>query len=132
MKKAINCKNGLVALLAFTLSTALIGCGGDETASESAEPITQEAAAPKASKKKTASKKAGQSTFDRINAALDRGNYMAAVDIAIKSGGKNASENMSNLRYVQKELGGPMANGDRKAHEAYKKLNAYYLMRYQR
>jgi len=124
----------LTTLLAFTFSTFLIGCGGDESASESTEPtsVTQEVAAPKAAKKKsTAKKKKTRSVMDQIDDALDRGNYMTAVNIAMKSG-KTASENMSNLRYVQDELGDPMAQGDSKAHDAYKKLNAFYIMQHQR
>ena len=124
----------LASITVLALSTYLVGCGGDDDESASTEPApmaTQETASSTATKKKAAPKRQTKSTLDRIDAALDAGNYMAAVDIAVKSG-KTASENMNNLRYVQEELGDPMARGDRKAHEAYKKLNAFYIMRHQR
>ena len=46
----MNDKIRLTTLLAFTVSTFLVGCGGDDSASESTEPtsVTQEVAAPKA------------------------------------------------------------------------------------
>ncbi|MGA0409135.1 MAG: hypothetical protein ACO3PR_13695 [Limisphaerales bacterium] len=56
---------------------------------------------------------------------------MGAVNVAIKSGG-NPTENMEYLRHVQTQLGDPMARGDAKATEAYNKLNAFYMMKYQR
>jgi hypothetical protein len=128
----MNHRIRLTTLLAFTVSTFLVGCGSDETANIEPISIEQEVAAPKAAKKKsTANRKKTRSVMDQIDDALDRGNYMAAVDIAMKSG-KTASENMSNLRYVQDELGDPMAQGDSKAHNAYKKLNAFYIMQHQR
>ncbi|MBT5707012.1 MAG: hypothetical protein HOI66_11900 [Verrucomicrobia bacterium] len=128
----MNDKIRLTTLLAFTVSTFLVGCGSDESASTEPTSVTQEVAAPTAAKKKTtAKKKKTRSVMDQIDDALDRGDYMAAVNIAIKSG-KTASENMSNLRYVQDELGDPMAQGEAKAHDAYKKLNAFYIMQHQR
>lgn len=129
----LNHRASFTSIAAIALSTFLVGCGGDdsESASEPAPVVAQETATKTPAKKKAAPKRQTKSTLDRIDAALDAGNYMAAVDIAVKSG-KSASENMSNLRYVQEELGDPMARGDRKAHEAYKKLNAFYIMRHQR
>lgn len=118
---------------AFAAATMLLGCGGDEEATApTIEPIdvSQEAAKPNNSRTKS-TKRTAKSAIDRIDDALDNDNYMAAVDIAIKSG-KTADENMSNLRYVQEELGDPMANGDTKAHEAYKKLNTFYIIQHQR
>jgi len=127
----------LFNVLAPVLATAILaGCGGDDSAAvPEVQPISEETvAAPSPAKKKkktTTARKTGRSAMDRIDDALDDGNYMAAVDIAIKSG-SSADENMDNLRYVQTELGDAMARGDRRAHEAYQKLNAFYIMRHQR
>ncbi len=126
-------KSSFAILLSAGLAVGLVGCGGDETEATAPEPVSAapEVAAKPSSKKKSSTKRQTRSAMDRIDAALDAGKYMAAVDIAIKAG-KSASENMEHLRYVQDELGGPMANGDKEAHKAYQKLNAAYLMNHQR
>ena len=130
-------KINILLSLALTcaVSSVLVGCGGeDESATQTIEPIDvgEPATASQApTKKRSSTKRVAKSVEDRIDDALDRGNYMGAVDIAIKSG-KTASENMSYLTYVQTELGGPMARGDKKAHEAYKKLNYAFIQNHQR
>lgn len=120
----------IVALLALAVTTTFVGCGGGEEEAPVADiqPIDVDPAP--VAKKKSSSTKArasAKSAMDRIDAALDRGNYTAAVDIAIKSG-KSPAERMDNMRYVQDELGDPMARGDKKAMQAYQKLNAVWLM----
>ncbi len=132
-------KSSFSAIVIFC--TALLnGCGGDDTpppaeVQTDVGPGTAQAASKKTSvARKTSSGSSGAATrsaMDQIDGALDSGNYMNAVNIAIKAG-KNPQENMDALRYVQRALGDPMARGDAKATDAYQKLNAFYIMKYQR
>ena len=125
--------------LASFLSLILLGCGGGEEAVAPADVNTTVAAEPEIKGKKSSgvrsassgSAQSNASAYDRIDSALDSGNFMGAVNVAIKSGG-NATENMEYVRYVQTQLGDSIARGDAKAIEAYNKLNAFYMMKYQR
>ena len=125
--------------LATFLSLILLGCGGGEEALAPAETDTTVAAEPEIKGKKSSgvrsvssgSAQSSASAYDRIDSSLDSGNFMGAVNVAIKSGG-NATENMEYVRYVQTQLGDSIARGDAKAIEAYNKLNAFYMMKYQR
>ena len=125
--------------LAAFLSLVFVGCGGGEEAVAPAEVETTVAAEPEIKGKKSSgvrsassgSAQSNASAYDRIDSALDSGNFMGAVNVAIKSGG-NATENMEYVRYVQPQLGASIARGDAKAIEAYNKLDAFYMMKYQR
>lgn len=97
------------------LSLMLIGCGGDD----------ENASAPIADTQNAKKAPPGPSVEDRIDDAIDAGNYDAAVKIAIKSG-KTRADNMDYLKYASDGLTSLMANGDKKAHAAYRKLNAHY------
>jgi len=127
-----------VALIAGA-TLIFTGCGGGEEAPTPIADESLESPAPQPRGKQSSGVRSvssgaaanSASAYDRIDAALDKGDYMGAVNVAIKSGG-NPTENMEYLRHVQTQLGDPMARGDAKATEAYNKLNAFYMMKYQR
>ena len=130
MESKVKVSNPLSVGLAVVLASFMVGCGsgGEEEPVADIQPIdVQPAAAAKPSSGKKKPRASARSAADRIDDALDRGNYMAAVDIAVKSG-KTPAERMDNIRFVQSELGDPMARGDKKAMQAYQKLNAVWLM----
>ena len=103
-------KAHLTRLLALAVLTVFVGCGGDDTAATDIPTDTTPVAAEQTAKKTSVARKkpsasggssaAARSFTDRVNAALDKGNYMGAVDIAIKSG-KSRQENMDNLLRIQ-------------------------------
>ncbi|MDG1890443.1 MAG: hypothetical protein P8L18_03950 [Verrucomicrobiota bacterium] len=116
------------------LTLALAGCGGGDDATPEPDPapvVEQESASSSKSTKKKSAPKPTRSVMSRIDDLLDRGNYMGAVNLAIKSG-KTRAENEEYMRNVQGALGDPMARGDAKAMEAYKKMNAFFIMQNQR
>ncbi len=105
----------------------LAGCGGNEESTDEENANIEQPTATTTAAKKSSRKKTTSSVMDRIDAALDQGDYMKAADIAIKEG-RTREEKEEYLNYVGDALGDPMARGDTKAHRAYKKLNAFYDM----
>ena len=84
--------NNEVSLAAF-LSLVFLGCGGGEEAVAPADVDATVAAKPEIKGKKQWSaigilgfRTSGASAYDRIDSALDSGNFMGAVNVAIKSG----------------------------------------------
>ena len=102
-----------IILFAFVVSAMLAGCGGND------EENTEPAAAQKTERK-------ARSVLDKIDDALDQGNYMAAADIALRQS-KTPADRQENVQYVSDAIAGAMAQGDAKAHQAYKKLNAFWM-----
>lgn len=110
-------------LFAFVVSAILAGCGGNNE--ENNEPTAAvEKPKPASSTQKTERK--ARSVLDKIDDALDQGNYMAAVDIALRQS-KTPADRQENVQYVSDAIAGAMAQGDAKAHQAYKKLNAFWM-----
>ena len=110
-------------LFAFVVVLAmLVGCGGNNE--ENNEPAAAVEKPKPASTQKTERKT--RSVLDKIDDALDEGNYMAAVDIALRQS-KTPADRRENVQYVSDAIAGAMAQGDAKAHQAYKKLNAFWM-----
>lgn len=109
-------------LFALVVSTMLAGCGGnDEKNTETAAAVEKpKTAATQKTERKT------RSVLDKIDDALDQGNYMAAADIALRQS-KTPADRRENAQYVSDAIAGAMAQGDAKAHQAYKKLNAFWM-----
>lgn len=109
-------------LFAFVVSIMLAGCGGNN--GENNEPTAAvEKPTPSATQK---TERKTRSVLDKIDDALDQGNYMTAVDIALRQS-KTPAGRRENAQYVSDAIAGAMAQGDAKAHQAYKKLNAFWM-----
>lgn len=114
----------IFTLFAFIVSTMLVGCGGNNE--ENNEPAAAvEKPTPTAAQK---TERKTRSVLDKIDDALDQGNYMAAVDIALRQS-KTPADRRENTQYVSDAIAGAMAQGDAKAHQAYKKLNVFWMQR---
>lgn len=109
-------------LFALVVSAMLVGCGGNNE--ENNEPAAAVEKPTPAVTQKT--EKKTRSVLDKIDDALDQGNYMAAVDIAIRQS-KTSADRRENANYVSDALGGAMSQGDAKAHQAYKKLEVFWM-----
>ena len=109
-------------LFAFVVSTMLAACGGnDEENTEPAAVVEKpKPAAPQKTERKT------RSVLDKIDDALDQGNYMTAADIALRQS-KTPADRRENVQYVSDAIAGAMAQGDAKAHQAYKRLEAFWM-----
>ena len=109
-------------LFAFVVSAMLAGCGGNNE--ENNEPAAVVEKPTTAATQKTERK--ARSVLDKIDDALDQGNYMTAVDIALRQS-RTPADRRENAQYVSDAIAGAMAQGDAKAHQAYKKLNVFWM-----
>ena len=114
-------------LFAFIISAILSGCGGNDE--ENTEPAAAVEKPKPAAAQKTERKT--RSVLDQIDDALDQGNYMAAADIALRQS-KTPADRRENVQYVSDAIAGAMTQGDAKAHQAYKKLNAFWMQQQRR
>jgi hypothetical protein len=131
----------LLALPLVVSALCLTGCGGDDQASAPAvsdvdisvgEAETQE---KKTSVRRTssggggaASNPAVQSALNKVEDALDAGNYTLAVDLVLKTKMDPADQNVA-YRMVTDEITEAMARGDQNAVKAYNTMNQVRLMR---
>lgn len=131
----------LLALPLVVSALWLTGCGGDDEASAPAasdvdvsvgEAETQE---KKTSVRRTssggggtASNPAVQSALNKVEDALDAGNYTLAVDLVLKTKMDPADQNVA-YRMVTDEITEAMARGDQNAAKAYNTMNQVRLMR---
>ena len=107
---------------AFVVSIMLAGCGGNNE--ENNEPAAAVEKPKPAATQKT--ERRTRSVLDKIDDALDQGNYMTAVDIALRQS-KTPAGRRENVQYVSDAIAGAMAQGDAKAHQAYRRLEAFWM-----
>jgi len=130
----------LLVLPVLVSALWMTGCGGDE---EVAAPVSDvdvsvgeaETQAKKTSARRTSSGGGGtgtsaavQSALDKVENALDAGNYTQAVDIVLKTKMDPADQNVAYCM-VTDEITEAMARGDQNAVKAYNTMNQVRLMR---
>jgi hypothetical protein len=131
------------SLLACLLSIRVLpGCGGGDSVVE-ATPAPADVSVGEAevkgktsSGKRTVSSGGGgtgssaavQSAIAKVEAALDAGNYTAAVDIVLKTRMDPADQRVA-YGMVTDEVTDAMARGDANAAKAYQTMNQVRLMR---
>ncbi len=121
-------KNKWNSLLSLTCASVMIGCGGgeDEITVKPIDTSTVEAStAPTQAKKKRKS----YSLVGKIDAALDKGDYMSATDAVLQGNSDDPSEARENMLRVQDAIADGMASGDPAAIKAWNTMNKVRLMR---
>ena len=131
------------SLLACLLSiSVLTGCGGGDSDAEVTTAPADVSVGEAEVKGKTSSGKrtvssggggtgssaAVQSAIAKVEAALDAGNYTAAVDIVLKTRMDPADQRVA-YGMVTDEVTDAMARGDANAAKAYQTMNQVRLMR---
>ena len=106
----------------------MIGCGGgeDEITVQPIDTSTVEAStAPTQAKKK----KKSYSLVGKIDAALDKGDYMSATDAVLQGNSDDPAKARDNMLRVQDAIADGMASGDPAAIKAWNTMNKVRLMR---
>ena len=114
--------------LALTASAFMVACGGgqEEIVVQPIDTSTVEATAPTQQKKK---KRTSYSLVGKIDAALDKGDYMSATDAVLSGNSEDPVEARENMLRVQDAIADGMANGDPAAMKAWETMNKVRLMR---
>ncbi len=137
-------KRSMSMFLAVAIAAIMVGCGGDDSASNDPAPINTDVSVGEAETqaRKTSAKRstgggsgagsnpAVQSAIAKVEAALDAGNYTSAVDIVLKTKMDPADQRVA-YGMVTKEVTQAMAQGDQNAAKAYQTMNQVRLMRQQ-
>lgn len=141
LKIMINSLKKILALPIVASALWLTGCGGDDEASAPvASDVDVSVGEAETQAKKTSVKRASsggggtgsspavQSALNKVEDALDAGNYTQAVDIVLKTKMDPADQNVA-YRMVTDEITEAMARGDQNAVKAYNTMNQVRLMR---
>ena len=130
-------------LVLITLSILLVACGSDDSATSEVPEVNTDVSVGEAktqSKKTSARRTTGggsgeagsnpavKSALAKVEAALDAGNYTAAVDIVLKTQMDPADQRVA-YGMVTDEVTDAMASGDANATQAYQTMNQVRLMR---
>ena len=130
-------------LVLITLSILLVACGSDDSATSEVPEVNTDVSVGEAktqSKKPSARRTTGggsgeagsnpavKSALAKVEAALDAGNYTAAVDIVLKTQMDPADQRVA-YGMVTDEVTDAMASGDANATKAYQTMNQVRLMR---
>ena len=130
-------------LVLITLSILLVACGSDDSATSEVPEVNTDVSVGEAktqSKKTSARRTTGgasgeagsnpavKSALAKVEAALDAGNYTAAVEIVLKTQMDPADQRMA-YGMVTDEVTNAMASGDANATKAYQTMNQVRLMR---
>ncbi|HAO66742.1 MAG TPA: hypothetical protein DCR17_08670 [Verrucomicrobiales bacterium] len=130
-------------LVLITLSILLVACGSDDSATSEVPEVNTDVSVGEAktqSKKTSARRTTGggsgeagstpavKSALAKVEAALDAGNYTAAVDIVLKTQMDPADQRVA-YGMVTDEVTDAMASGDANATKAYQTMNQVRLMR---
>ena len=133
--------SSLFALIA--LSILLVACGGEDSATQELPQVNTDVSvgeakteARKTSARRTTGGGSGEvgsnpavkSALAKVEAALDAGNYTAAVDIVLKTQMDPADQRVA-YGMVTDEVTDAMASGDANATKAYQTMNQVRLMR---
>ena len=114
-------------LLTTACSAMLVGCGGKEESNDADTNAFQEATPVNkqpAEKKKNASSR--QTLEDRIEEALDRGDYMKAANLVLRENSKDPVEAKQNYDWVLREI---IQSDSPEANRAYNYMARAYEMR---
>ena len=129
-------------LVLITLSILLVACGSDDSATSEVPEVNTDVSVGEAktqSKKTSARRTTGggsgeagsnpavKSALAKVEAALDAGNYTAAVDIVLKTQMDPADQRVA-YGMVTDEVTDAMASGDANATKAYQTMNQVRLM----
>lgn len=115
------------ALLVVACSAILVACGSNKESNDAASNAFQEATPVNkqpAEKRKNVSVR--QTLEDRIEEALDRGDYMKAANLVLKENSKDPVEAKQNYDWV---LGEIIRSNDPEANKAYNYMARAYEMR---
>ena len=115
------------ALLAVACSAILVGCGSDGESNDADSNAFQEATPiNKQPAEKRKNVLVRQTLEDRIEEALDRGDYMKAANLVLKENSKDPVEAKQNYDWV---LGEIIRSDGPEANRAYNYMARAYEMR---
>ena len=130
-------------LVLITLSILLVACGSDDSATSEVPEVNTDVSvgeaktqARKTSARRTTGGGSGEvgsnpavkSALAKVEAALDAGNYTAAVDIVLKTQMDPADQRVA-YGMVTDEVTNAMSSGAANATKAYQTMNQERLMR---
>ena len=139
----INIHKLLSVLALAALPLLFVGCGGDDSDASEVTNVNTDVSVGEAetqARKTSARRSTGggtgevgsnpavKSAIAKVEAALDAGNYTAAVDIVLKTKMDPADQRVA-YGMVTDEVTRAMATGDANATKAYQTMNQVRLMR---